>query len=256
MYVQEISIENLTNADRQEVWETFDLLIGFYRGSGQKLGRIESQYMVGNRMVCLPFTHEADSLGPRYNNYYVNKQTEKLEKLCGSNLKIQTLGKDGVDSEDTCNCSNPTGYLLITDFLTIHSPIRCCSCDRPVPLYRLPIYYDHGYMPILSWESNYTACDRLQMNCEVGERWALRQMQHLDSQLTKQGREICRKIEELSGMPTYCYLYNYSKYKGDDSDRPCPGCGNGWHWVRESPGHYDFKCDKCRIISAISPLAR
>ncbi len=66
-------------------------------------------------------------------------------------------------------------------------------------------------MPILSWETNYISCDSLQMNCEVGERWALNQMQEITSQLSKQGLEICRKIEELTSIPTYYYLHNYKK---------------------------------------------
>jgi predicted nucleic acid-binding Zn ribbon protein len=41
------------------------------------------------------------------------------------------------------------------------------------------------------------------MNCEVGERWALNQMQKIDSQLSQQGIKICTKIEKLTGVPTY-----------------------------------------------------
>jgi predicted nucleic acid-binding Zn ribbon protein len=91
------------------------------------------------------------------------------------------------------------------------------------------------------------------MNCEVGERWALNQMQEINSQLSKQGLEICKKIEKLTLIPTYYYLYNYKKFKGDQLTRPCPSCGKEWDLNTQLHNHYDFKCDKCRIISTISP---
>lgn len=91
------------------------------------------------------------------------------------------------------------------------------------------------------------------MNCEVGERWALKQMQEITSQLSKQGIEICGKIEELTAIPTYYYLHNYKKLKGDQSKIPCPSCRNEWNLQTQLHNLYDFKCDNCRIISTISP---
>ena len=108
-------------------------------------------------------------------------------------------------------------------------------------------------MPILSWETNYISCDRLQMNCEVGERWALNQMQEITSQLSKQGLGICRKVEELTSTPTYYYLHNYKKFKGDQLKRHCPKCNKKWNLETQLHNHYDFKCDKCKIVSTISP---
>lgn len=254
MYTQEISIEILKSAKIEEVLDAFNSYVDSYRGSGQTLGTIESQYITENRLVCLPFTHEADSLDRRYDNFYVTRSRLRLEELCGSSVAIRTLGKPGLGHP--CQCDKPEHYLLMTDYLSIESPVRCGNCDLPVPLYRLPQYYDHGYMPILSWCSNYISCDRLQMNCEVGERWAMRQMQDLDSPLNRQGREICRKIEELTGVPTYYFLFNYSKYKRDSTDRPCPGCGGEWGLASQLHGRYDFKCESCRLVSMVSQVER
>lgn len=213
MYIQEISLEINSGVDIVLIEDQFDILMSHYRGSGQTQGKIESQYTSGNKIISLPYTHEDESLHKNYNNRYVNRQTLKIEELCASKLQFSTVGKSYHDYESACKCAKPAFYILITNYLSISSPVKCGNCYMPVPLYKLPEYYDYGYMPILSWESNYISCDTLQMNSEVGERWGLNQMQNFDSSLSKQGREICKKIEELTNTPTYYYLHNYRKLK-------------------------------------------
>ncbi|KRT16533.1 DNA-binding protein [Pedobacter ginsenosidimutans] len=230
MYIQEISIDIKTKLDKDELIDEFGIL-----------------------MSCLPFTLEKNSLDRKFNNFYVNRQTKKIEDLCNSRLRYKTIGKSYDSYKSPCKCKKSHFYILITNYITIESPLTCGACNKSVPLYRLPIYYDHGYMPILRWETNYISCDRLQMNCEIGERWALNQMQEIKSQLSKQGLEICRKIEELTSIPTFYYLHNYKKYKEDQLTRPCPGCNKKWNLKTQLNNQYDFKCDECKIISTISP---
>jgi predicted nucleic acid-binding Zn ribbon protein len=252
MYIQEISIEINTNIDRNDLVDEFDWLLGFYRHSGQTQGRIESQYINENKIVCLPYTLEKNSLSEKYNNFYVNSQIKKIEALSNSSMRFKTVGKSCENYESPCICNAPKFYILITNYISISSPLTCGTCNKPVPLYRLPHYHDHGYMPILSWETNYISCDSLQMNCEVGERWALNQMQNVDSQLSKQGFGICNRIEELTNIPTYYCLYNYRRIKSDESLKPCPICNKGWYLKKPIHNYYDFKCDRCKIVSTKS----
>lgn len=253
MYIQEISINIKTREDKNNIVDAFNLLLEFYRGNGQTQGRIESQYIEQSKIVCLPFTLEKNSLDKKNNNKYVEQQIEKIEKLAGSAISMKTVGTSYIDHDQPCDCKKSEFYILITNYISIDSPIKCGSCKRSVPLYRLPQYYDFGYMPILSWETNYQSCDRLQMNCEVGERWALNQMQETKSQLTKQGVTICKKIEELTKVPTYYYLHNYKKHKKGDENKPCPSCQRNWKLETSLHNVYDFRCDECRILSTISP---
>lgn len=253
MFTQEISVSVNSNADLNQVIEEFFFLMCSYRANGQTLGRVESNYINGNKIVFMPFTHEEDSLNKRYNNFYVNDRTQKLEKLCNSSIEYRIAGSITVDDEAPCQCKAPRSYTLLTNGFTIASPINCGECNRSVPLYRLPKYNDHGYLQILSWETNYQACDRLQMNCEVGERWALNQMQELTSQLSKQGLKICRQLEELTSLPVYYFLFDYRKYKTDQTHRLCPGCGGKWYLEKALHDFYEFKCDKCKLVSITSP---
>lgn len=253
MYIQEISIEIKTKNDKNELVDELNLLVSYYRANGQTQGKIESQYVAGNKIICLPFTLEKNSLSKKLNNIYVERQIEKLEELCGSKLQFKTVGKTYATYKTPCKCKKSEFYILITNYVTIESPVTCGSCFRSVPLYRLPKYRDDEYIGILSWETNYISCDSLQMNCEVGERWALNQMQEVKSQLSKQGLEICRKIEESTNIPTYYYLHNYRREKGEYFSRPCPVCGKKWNLKEPLNNFYDFKCDGCRLVSTVSP---
>lgn len=232
--------------------EELSLLLAFYRGNGQTQGKIESQYIHSNKMVALPFTLEKDALEQCFNNVYVNRQLAKIEALCAAKWSIKTIGKTHTSYQGACTCQQPAFYLLITNYSTIDAPLTCGSCNQSVSLYQLPAYYDHGYMPILSWATNYSACDNLQMNCEVGEEWALDQMQEVDSQLSKQGLELCKKIEALTAVPTFYYLHNYRKVQEEEPPRGCPSCQQQWALKEPLLDTYDFKCDDCRVISVVS----
>lgn len=77
-------------------------------------------------------------------------------------------------------------------------------------------------------------------------------MQKIDSYLSKQGIEICKRIEELTSIPTYYFLYNYKKDRRNQLVRTCPLCKNKWNLEVQLNNFYDFKCDTCRILSTIS----
>lgn len=253
MFIKEVSIDINSKVNKDELFQEFNLLMSFYRGNGQTQGKIESQYIIKNKIVALPFTIEKKSLDKKNNNVYVTNQISKIEALSSSLLSIKTLGKTRENYNGGCQCKKSDFFILITTYISIDSPIICGNCNQSVPLYKLPIYHDFGYVPLLSWETNYQSCDRLQMNCEVGERWSLNQMQELNSQLSKQGLEICEKIQELTKTPTFYFLYNYKKYRTDQSNLPCPGCGKSWNLKVTNDYFYDFKCEDCKIISTFSP---
>lgn len=254
MYIQKVSIEIKNNkVDIDQIIDECNLLMAYYRGSGQTQGRIEPQYTKKNKITSTPFTLEKNALHKRNNNKYVTDQIKKIESLTGSTFSFKTVGKADTSGNTSCTCNQSDFYILITNYTSIDSPITCGTCNKTIPLYKLPAYYDFGYMPVLSWNTNYQSCDHLQMNCEVGEQWALNQMQETKSSLSKQGRLICKNIETLTGIPTFYYLHNYRKNKEADHKWTCPGCQQAWVLKEQLHDMYDFKCDPCRIISVTSP---
>ena len=134
------------------------------------------------------------------------------------------------------------------------SPLSCGDCFMSVPLYTIPPTYDNSeYYDVLSWELDYQACDRLQMNCRTGERFGIQQMSEPDSTLSQQGRDICDRITRSTGKPTFYFLYRYVKRTtlAREQARRCPGCGG--NWLLEQRWHiFDFRCDVCRLVSKFS----
>lgn len=254
MYVQEIFIDICSDIDRNEAIEEFDLLMAYYRDAGVIQWEIQSEFIAKNVLRTFPYTHERDSLLNVFDDFYVRQQTERLERLCDSKIRFRTVGTTRFDRLGTvCECRNGNFYVLFTNYVSIVSPLMCGICNEPIPLYKIPVFEDHGYVPILNWQSNYQSCDTLQMNCEVGESWATEQMQNPESELSKQGRRICSKIETLTSAPTYYYLYNCrSISENEDRLRPCPNCWG--KWLIDNPTELYwlimcFKCDQCRLIS-------
>jgi predicted nucleic acid-binding Zn ribbon protein len=204
-------------------------------------------------MVAFVYTMEENSLDPTFHNQYVKSGILNLEKAAHGKLAIALVGKSSTIYAGPCKCSSRSHFLLLTHFLTLSSPLFCGGCDRSVPLYKIPLYdgENSSYYKILSWQSNYQACDQLQINCEVGERWGMRQMQDVHSELSRQGLEICKRIEALTGTPTYYFLFNYRNISLiQDRKRPCPSCGGQWQLEEALHGEYHFKCENCRLISS------
>lgn len=86
-----------------------------------------------------------------------------------------------------------------------YSPIQCGKCYKSIPLYKLEKVKDFGYEPITSWMSNYMACVILDVNCSVGEKWAMAQQTEFDSELSILGRDTAAQIQAATGIKCYYF---------------------------------------------------
>ena len=187
----------------------------------------------------------------RYSKY-VKSSLENLAKVSLSQPQIKFLGLDSTES-NVCDCKNPPLLLLYTRWLRIGSPLRCGECRDDIPLYRIPKFPSGEYFEILGWEMDYQACYTLQMGCATGEKFGLREMGELNSSLSQRGLEICREIEKLTGTPTYYYLRRYNgRSKKSERARLCPSCIGAWILPEKWHDKFDFRCDKCHLLSNIA----
>ena len=194
---------------------------------------------------------EATSLEERHHNSYVRKALQKCQEigLAQTDLVIT----EELDGQGACECEQTSTYILYTKYTSLEVPLRCGTCFLPVPLYRLPRMEDDGYNDIFKWESNYQACDTLWMNCTTIERTVERQLSHLNSDLSKQGLELCRQIFQKTGVPTYYYLLRYGgRSMKQERARLCPSCGGEWLLPERWENRFDFRCDCCYLLSNIS----
>lgn len=114
---------------------------------------------------------------------------QRFDELPAASLKRPHIRFLGVvpETAPVCQCAKPRGFFLFTTFLDVEPPLRCIDCNGVIPLYCLPRSPMGEHSGLLLWRSNYQACDTLQMNCSVGERYGTRQMSDLTSELSRSG---------------------------------------------------------------------
>lgn len=253
MHTVRVSIEAKKKADWEKITDSINGLLGALRMNVQILG---NQFPTAQTKSGLEFyanTPDKDSLSKKYNNKYVNKYLAQISDYKIKKPQITVLGKE-IDSASLCDCKKLNDFVLFTTYVSLESPLRCFKCFGVVPLYKIPKTYDGDeYYNVISWQSDYQSCDSLQMNCTVGERFAINQLSKYDSPLNKQGLSVCESIEKVTGGRVFYYLYKgTARSHKAELLRKCPNCGGDW--LLEEPFHrlFDFKCEKCKLLSNIA----
>jgi predicted nucleic acid-binding Zn ribbon protein len=248
MYTAEVRIQ-LTAAARAEVADEMAGLLGCWRRNGQAL----DSWVIAERADCLlayVAIPEPGSLEDGLANKYVRESMDKLKQY-GAAPEVTILGPDP-DTPTACECQTGCPLILFTTCMHRGSPLTCTDCLRPVPLYRIPSTCAEGYDDVLNWQEDYQACDTLELKSGPGERFGEREMSRHNSSLSRWGRELCRSIAALSGRRVYYYLSRTGgRSRASELLRRCPGCEG--EWLLEEPFHiFDFKCDRCMLLSSIS----
>jgi predicted nucleic acid-binding Zn ribbon protein len=237
--------------------DLIDTLISCWRNRGQVLGRehpIADASPTYRVTVLLP---EPTALNDEHDCPYGLRVRERLRVSGITGPRVTP--KEPMPQDGVCACRSQSHLILYTTYVRLASCLSCGDCFRPVPLYRVP--YEQStpdrsalHDRLMNWQSNYQACDRLQMNCQVGEAFGLREMGQHTSALSRQGLEICRDISRLSGVPTYYALHRYrhNARAAIEQKRRCPGCAGDWK-LPEQAHLFHFKCDTCRLLSIMAP---
>ncbi|MGO8748157.1 MAG: DUF2310 family Zn-ribbon-containing protein [Thermoguttaceae bacterium] len=257
MYHVEVTFRYSGKPQESDVSQGIYQLLGAWVSNGQILDAdcpVVFRKTDCRAVVACP---EPSSLQSRHANKCIRNFLPELRSYGLLKPKMTLLGR-GLESSIADKCSQPAWYLLMTNYLSIESPLWCGEHYLPVPLYRVPPTYkaDPSYRDIrdiLCWQREWKCCDRLQMACGSAERWATKQISDPSSALSITGRSICSRIEKLSGVPTYYYLYRGTgRSAATEQKRLCPSCGK--KWLLDEPLHrlIDFKCDPCRLLSNIA----
>jgi predicted nucleic acid-binding Zn ribbon protein len=248
MYVHRIEFSFEGNEAPSMIIDVTNGLLAALRMNGQINGREWPIYFGSGLCSAIVLSPEEDSLNLRNFGEYPRKHLREAEGL-GISIASSLIAKD-CDSAEPCRCQESSGYVLFTTFLSLESPVRCLDCLLPVPLYRFPVLPSGEYYEIVTWQSDYQSCDRLQMNCSVLERASTRQISDPRSSLSRVGQENCRLLTDLVGKPFYYYLYRGSgRSVRSEKERCCPSCGQSWYV--ETPLHpsLHYQCDRCKLTS-------
>ena len=251
MHTIKVNFNLIKNEDSEPIAKLIDFLLGAWRMNGQILGKQFLTAQIKDGLEVYVDAPDSDSLSEEYNNKYVNETLAKLKEQ-KITPKISVLGEEP-ESAMLCNCKKIKGFILFTTYVSLESPLKCADCFGVVPLYKIPKTADEEYYDIICWQSDYQSCDSLQMNCTVGERFAINQLSKYDSQLTKLGLKVCQSTEKVTNKQVFYYLYKGStKSRESELLRKCPNCKG--EWLLKKPWHdiFDFKCEKCKLLSNIA----
>jgi predicted nucleic acid-binding Zn ribbon protein len=243
-----ISIKYDVETDENELWHALWMLLSSLRHNGQLCGRDMNPHKLNGIMSVAIVTATEDALDEQYHNSYVAKHITDLESLCKDKLAITYLGIGENQENEICLCKKSKHYLM--RYFSEYSPIQCGSCFKAVPLFKINKLRDDGYEPLTSWMSNMMACILLDINCTVGEKWAIKQQSDPHTELGKLGISVAKLVTEKTGVNCYYYLHNYAKrLAAKDNARPCPSCGGAWALNKEIHQYVWFKCDACLLMS-------
>jgi predicted nucleic acid-binding Zn ribbon protein len=196
--------------------------------------------------ACRLTAPEVDSLDKSYYNKNILESYKALVEKSSRPPVFIYIGENYNEME-SCDCESPSHYVLLTEQKSSASPILCGDCLSPVPLYAFPKTddeHDIDYIDILLWQDLYQACE-LQFISGIGERHGYEMIHSAASALTKEGRRICRVLEEKTGKPFYYFIYDYYA-----KNKPvCPICGESWVNEDLDQFDYDYVCHTCRLVS-------
>lgn len=216
-------------------------LLWDYLGTLYKNGQILKQYELvkqGKQYIAYVTVPEKDALEEKNYNHYSIVALGKLEEIFTITEEVEG---ENLGCNKTCQCENSSCYMLYSDFCLQESPIICWDCGKSVPLYRLPfISNEKEHYQIVSWQQAYNSVDQLWMN-SLADRFTYHQLTNPESQLAREGREICSDLEKVLHKPVYYYLFHEHKPLGN-----CPNCGKPW----KPSGHKEvvgYKCEDCRL---------
>lgn len=183
---------------------------------------------------------DADALRARNNSIYVNKCRDALLKTF--DITQEAIG-DNVNHGVACACEDPSWYMLRTDITRIESPVVCGDCGHAVPLYRLPYIRDEQeHYSAVSWQWAYKNVDWLWID-GLADRFTRRQLRDPHSQLSLEGRALCKAYAEKTGKAFYYYLF-----QNDKASKTCPVCDGEWKRER-ADGRIAYRCDACRVVA-------
>jgi len=253
VFIKELTFECYQDTRYANVERAINNYFDMLRYNGQILGREFPIAMFSGwfttRLVC----PEEHSLADQFNSPQVKHALTQLTSAGLLAPKIKTIGED-LNSLETAQNFQPSWQILYTTFLDTCSPLRCGETLAPIPLYRLPEAISNGdRKSAIKWQEEWVNCDELQMNGSAVSTKALHELGDISSKLFYRGSNLSKRIEYITKVPTYYYLYRVAGISLEtELDRKCPSCGGDWKLPTPLFDIFDFKCDKCQLVSNLS----
>jgi predicted nucleic acid-binding Zn ribbon protein len=189
-----------------------------------------------------------NSLDVKHYNENTNRLIQLLKNEDNIEFNYTVLSTSKADPSFEPSIDTVDSFIL---YYGGNSPVRSLNNFNEVPLYLLPPTSEHktNYSNINSWKRNYEAIYHLWFRGEIDEDYFYSQLSNFDSSLTKQGMKISRLISSLTSKECYYYLYQYPGEEENVINKVCPSCSESWRLEDKLFDLFEFKCQKCKIIS-------
>lgn len=253
MFTFDIVLDLSKTGFQPEVVEHLENLISCLYDARQILNEEDCSFVHASNKLWVSVTcPELDSLNTKNCTIYGKIWLERIEQLLQMPVQFISTGNNPRFTPYLDEVK-PSFYML---YFSGYSPLVNGDSQERIPLYKIPFtYHDEAcYNDIQFWNNNYNRIYGLWFNGAVGEQFARRQMQDPNSALSKQGRAVCKRIEEVTGVPTYYYLFNYRKRtRQQDLDWKCPLTGKDWLIEGAKPLDFiAFCCEESRLVSTFT----
>lgn len=257
MYAFDIIIKNQRFKEKHDqqyedwVHLAYDYVFHLER-TGQVL-KNNHQIIINKNTIRIPvICPEKNSLEIKNCSSYNCEVIEKLETNSGSKIEAVLTGRDA-DNPNYTVPQTPSFFILRSGW---ESPLLCGDTHESIPFYKIPATDHEGsdYDNLYFWNKEYERLYGLWLSSGEYEVFAQEQLQDPFSSINKTGRQLCTVIEELTGVPTYYFLFNdRDGTEADDKHRKCPVTGNEWFITGKTTEDFmAFKCDKSRLVSELS----
>ena len=219
---------------------------------------VPDRYVVSDREESLTMrvlAFETEAFRHAHHNRYAIACKQSIERHCGCKIRYCLRGRDP-DYLHYKSPEHPASLILRYGW---ESPLLCGDTYLPIPLYRLfdPQREERIFDTLRYWESTYKHLYGLWLASGAYESFAQKELEAIDSDLNKEGMRLRKEVEALTGIATYCHLFNNRNCTVDEENaRRCPLCGGKWRIEGEEPEAFiAFRCARCRLLSEFSPNA-
>lgn len=238
------------NAHREDL----EGLIHDYLASMYHAGQAYGEYYIccirGTLSAYVPLSG-VDAAEKQYHSPWGVKSLRKIEKNFGRTPVWQTLSDQGKNPTNIW-IGSPFLYLF-TNAFALESPVRRGDDSSPIPTHLLPLTFQEQDS-LYGWRASYREHDSVWLDSGALEKAAYTQLSTPKSELSLEGRSLCRVIEKATGVRTFYYLMHYQLEDKKPNRTRCPACGKAWTASEptNSPRafrEFEFKCMRCRLVS-------
>jgi len=218
--------------------------------NGQILGDyFFAQY--GGKLIAYSHIARPEALKERYHSQRGTLYLRDVVKAFGHVPRCEIIQDDVPKRFPSWKKSS--SFFLFTHAFDDASPVYCGDSGNSIPLYVLPIT-DRIREKLYFWARHYKEHDNVWLASGALEIPAYRQMADPKSELSVNGRKLCREIEDATGKKTFYYLRRYWGRSVGEQDRVCPMCGNRWRASEKESERlpfwrFTFRCVQCRLVS-------